>query len=63
MGPYVVRAGKKDVEDPFYEAGIGANAAVCSRALIWSMEFQLKADGRSFMTQGSNVLTEHKPPW
>lgn len=26
--------GKKDVEDPFYKAGIGANAAVCSRALI-----------------------------
>lgn len=34
MGPYVVRAGKKDVEDPFYEAGIGASAGVCSRALI-----------------------------
>lgn len=25
---------KKDAEDPFYKAGIGANAAVCSRALI-----------------------------
>lgn len=34
MGPYVVQAGKKDVEDQFYEAGIRVNAAVCSRTLI-----------------------------